>query len=754
MESLKQFDLIVFIICTMQLFSIQSRILPVDCSLTTVTELPENTNLNASIGNGYIGYKVGGDTIYISGIYNGVDAYSPIVNSTTVSKRARIPSTSSIILQITSSNSIFMKKYNLDFNDATYYIEYLSIDNTSIYNITQYIYAHRVYDNLLINEIHINNTNNPFDLEISLINYSGSKSESFNFTYLNDTQCTLDSTEINSHYISCQIGYTYMCEGNASCPLIGVGIIYFDTNKIKQIKVNSGEYRILYYPSIFLTSLESSNIINDMKLLFTQLYSNRSAWMSQHVNAWNNIWLNGRIDIFDVDTNYSDLCINIYSSLYYIYSNSNLNNWTYGYSCGGIATNGHNGGIFWDQETWQYPILLFLNNNFAYNAILYRYNRITAAHLNAIYTGYGDKKALRFPWVSSYTGLETTPPPWIMGKNEIHINADIGLAVIQYFWMNFNITYLKNIAFSILKGITQFIINRSYLNNKTQKYEWHNVCCPDEYASNVNNSIYTNYGFKKIVAYTIYAANILNYTYPNIWNNVVNNIYIPFDNKNEYHPEYDGYILGTPIKQADVALLNYPWHFNYTAYGNNNVFCNDLSYYLNVTAVDLYGMDMTWNIYTIQWLKSKCKKYTYVKTSFINSYINNLHHPFYIWSENKNDGGSQDWNTGAAGFIQQFIFGFAGMRLNDSFLFINKLSYLPFFNKMSIIGVDYQYNSLDFTFNNVTKNISVTVTSRKTNKHQLSLIYSNETEIVLNINKTIIVQSNLQPIRISVLNGN
>ena len=47
--------------------------------------------------------------------------------------------------------------------------------------------------------------------------------------------------------------------------------------------------------------------------------------------------------------------------------------------------------------------------------------------------------------------------------------------------MNYDLQYLENTAYPLLKGITQFIINRAYFNNNTKKYEWRNVCPPDEY---------------------------------------------------------------------------------------------------------------------------------------------------------------------------------------------------------------------------------------------------------------------------------
>lgn len=33
---------------------------------------------------------------------------------------------------------------------------------------------------------------------------------------------------------------------------------------------------------------------------------------------------------------------------------------------------------------------------------------------------------------------------------------------------------------------------------------------------------------------------------------------IPYDKINDYHPQYQGYQLGTTVKQADAILAGYP----------------------------------------------------------------------------------------------------------------------------------------------------------------------------------------------------
>ena len=72
---------------------------------------------------------------------------------------------------------------------------------------------------------------------------------------------------------------------------------------------------------------------------------------------------------------------------------------------------------------------------------------------------------------------------------------------------------------------------------------------------------------------------------------------------------------------------------------------------------------------------------------------------------------------------------------------------------MKIIGVDYQFNSLDFVFNNDTFDISVTVTDKKDgDQYKLTVIDNENKWQSLDVNKTVTISNSLQPIKITVGN--
>eukprot|EP01084_Bolivina_argentea_P257761 434345_1 len=449
-----------------------SRVLPEETSIFSTNKLPSNTRLMATISNGYVGMAIASDTMYIGGVFNGPIALNSSEYHGEISHRARIASTNSISLKFNSK--IQNNLYTLDVNNAIYYETYQGTN----FNVNSTVYANRYYQNLLITQISIDNTQNNNVLTISLQNNSGKPSSDINMTIVKCPTSVFNN-------ITCQSGWTQISEYNAS--LINVVTVNFNLTNITI--TSKSNLQTLYYPTVLLTTLETSynTILKDTVDLFTQLYKTRDNWMDLHVTEWENIWKNGRIDVIGNET----VAASVYSSLYYIIS-SIRDNWHYGLSPGSLSSDAYNGHSFWDMETWMYPPLLLLQSNLSETCIEYRNNR----QFGAEFTANTSKKnglsgSKRYPWESAFTGIELQGTQW--GTYEIHINADILLAVKQYFYITKNMTFLNEI-YDMIYGICLFWSDWAYYNKDTKLYEFLNVMGPDEYYYPVNNSCYTNFG--------------------------------------------------------------------------------------------------------------------------------------------------------------------------------------------------------------------------------------------------------------------
>ena len=67
---------------------------------------------------------------------------------------------------------------------------------------------------------------------------------------------------------------------------------------------------------------------------------------------------------------------------------------------------------------------------------------------------------------------------------------------------------------------------------------------PDEYHWPVNNSVYTNAIAVISMETACYAANLIGHPPNPVWRQISSNMKIPYDLKQKYHPEFDGYKQG------------------------------------------------------------------------------------------------------------------------------------------------------------------------------------------------------------------
>ncbi|MGR6970567.1 ricin-type beta-trefoil lectin domain protein [Streptomyces cynarae] len=343
----------------------------------------------------------------------------------------------------------------------------------------------------------------------------------------------------------------------------------------------------------------------------------------------------------------------IHASMFYLLA-SMRPGVTWSTSPGGLSSDGYNGHVFWDMETWMYPALLAQYPDIAVGANTYRQKLLNAAYLAAaqLSTPSHPIKGAKFPWESALTGSEQTPPPYPEGEQELHINSDIALAQWQYYEASGDTTWLRDKAWPVLKGIADYWATRA-VPDPAGGYDINDVMGPDEYHENVNNSVTTNAGAQASLRIAIQAARILGLTADPAWGKVADGLKIPVDKTLNIHPEFDGYD-GQTVKQADVTLLQYPWNVPMPA----TLAQNDLDYYAAHT--DSNGPSMTDAIAAIDSAalgSSGCQVYSYLKSSaapFLTA-------PFNQWYETRN-GGAFDFTTGEGGYLQEFLYGFTGLR--------------------------------------------------------------------------------------------
>ena len=275
-----------------------------------------------------------------------------------------------------------------------------------------------------------------------------------------------------------------------------------------------------------------------------------NALLTANQAAWAALW-KGSIDVLGNRT----LATDVNASQFYLWSSTRAGvDWSV--SPAGLSSNGYDGHIFWDAETWMYPSLLAQHPDLAAGMDAYRFQRLTEAQQHAAATGYA---GARFPWESAFDGTEQIPPPTSVnseGLYEQHITADIALAQWQYYLVTGDKTWLAQQGWPVLSGAAAFWASRATLGSDGE-YHIDGVTGPDEENPNVNDEAYTNVGAMRTLQDAVAAAQVLGITPPASWSAIASGLVVPVDNTLNIHPEFSGY-EGQLVKQADVTPAPIP----------------------------------------------------------------------------------------------------------------------------------------------------------------------------------------------------
>lgn len=276
------------------------------CFCHVVTAAPNATNfeasalswdprLNPSVGNGYLATTVYSDTVYVSGIFNGRGTRTP-------SHRARIPSTSAIVIRSNLSSNATEEIFSLNVAQGVFYHR-LIVDN---FTLEKRIYAHRVHQHLLVTEIAVNNDMRD-TVSLFLTHVFGPTSADIAFQ-IEDVPCSSS----NDLKINTMSGYIRITEEPDS-QREGVAVVWGDIPPRVLIKP-SFETQTLYFVTAIATSLDADDFVARAREAYTAAVKRPEELLASHVQAWKELWDAGRIE---VDGNLT-LAQAISGSLYYI----------------------------------------------------------------------------------------------------------------------------------------------------------------------------------------------------------------------------------------------------------------------------------------------------------------------------------------------------------------------------------------------------------------------------------------------------
>ncbi|XP_030055381.1 protein-glucosylgalactosylhydroxylysine glucosidase [Microcaecilia unicolor] len=652
-----------------------------DPSVFTASTLPADPRLMATVANGYLGTRIYGDVLHVNGVYNGAvgDCH-----------RADVPSPLCVKLRVPCEEEM-TETFTLNTRTGTFTCELQS----SHYRITQRIFIHRAHFHLMA-----------FTVSIERLATTAQP-----ITVLLETGFTPQSQDLHLEKGPDFQGAQYIY-GRTLTPEVKGG----PQPVVHMIWVPPPPSLTLTYEEQartweFLTAVAESE--EDVKKCFTEglnLISSGQLILS-HEQAWAKLWERCNIDLHGP----MSLRKALHGCLYYILGSLpplRSSHIFHGISPGGLS-NGRKaedywGHVFWDQDTWIYPNVLLLYPELARAVLGYRVQMLNGALRNAEEQGY---QGAKFPWESAATGCEVCPDK-IYGEEEIHINGDVLLAFQQYYYTTQDLEFFsKGGGWEVVSSIAKYWCSRVLWSEEEQCFHLRGVMPPDEYHSNVTNSVYTNVIAQNSLNFAVELATQLQIHAPKIWQKIAKKIKVPFDPERKYHPEFDGYRLGDCVKQADVILLGFPLQYPM----NPEIQRNDLEIYEAIT--DPGGPAMTWSMFAVGWMQLKEIQKA---QNLLKKCYGNITEPFQIWTENTDGSGAVNFLTGMGGFLQAVLFGYTGFRITK-----NSLNFDPIcpddITCLTITGVCYLGNRFSFTLEKEEVTIMV-ISQCETQTHSLEVV--------------------------------
>ncbi|MDG2371457.1 MAG: family 65 glycosyl hydrolase domain-containing protein [Flavobacteriaceae bacterium] len=245
----------------------------------------------------------------------------------------------------------------------------------------------------------------------------------------------------------------------------------------------------------------------------------------------------------------------------------------------GFTGEKYGGSTYWDTEAYCLPFyMLTKDQSVSKNLLKYRYFQLDKAIENAEKLGF-DKGAALFPMVTM--NGEECHNEWEITFEEIHRNGAIVYAMYNYLRYTKDFDYIKEMGIEVLIAVSRFWAQRFSFSRDKNKYVILGVTGPNEYENNVNNNWYTNYiarwcliftkeqikkiqkfhfkDFSRIIKKTNWNSNEFN-----LWDEIIKNTYLPYDNEKKIFLQQDGFLDKELIQVSHLKKSERPINQNWS----------------------------------------------------------------------------------------------------------------------------------------------------------------------------------------------
>jgi len=424
----------------------------------------------------------------------------------------------------------------------------------------------------------------------------------------------------------------------------------------------------------------------DLKLALDARSAGFDDLLERHRAAWHELW---RSDIaIDGDARAQTA---VHSDLYYLLATSTADTrWPMG-ACG--LTPGYTGHAFWDSDSWIFPALLLLHPERAKSLVMFRAHTLPAAQARAQARGF---KGAKYPWEADpENGSEQTPNfAYVLGEREIHVNADVAIAQWQYWLATQDRDWLKKYGWPVIRNVADFWASRAAWNADQERYEIVHVTSVAENYNDVPNDTFTNVSAQKVLRIAAKAAAIVGDRADPHWAEVAAKLYIPFSVTEQRHLDFDASVPRDPLEGSTLGLLMYP---SLDVPMTAQIRRNDFDY--TMIAVKQghhqpHGMSMAPASIAAAAVGDAPLAVAWLQSNFTSNLIKP---PFNVRTETP-DNNSGYFVTASGGFLQNLLYGFSGLRIEEQGLIEAYAPVLPpEWKSMTLEGVAFRGRRYDIT---------------------------------------------------------
>ncbi|XP_062551750.1 protein-glucosylgalactosylhydroxylysine glucosidase-like [Armigeres subalbatus] len=624
-------------------------------------QFPDSTSV-PTLSNGNLGFTVFGDSVFLTGVYNGRGSQS---------HRARIPNYANVQLSLCSqpeTNPPYCT-YQLDIKFGRFRTIYE--EPSGQFRLIHSVYPHRFFSHVIVNHIRVQRLIGQNELSVALRHIA--VAPSFDIS-LQPTE----TVEIRNTTFMYECGQTNEVEdpvlqsaGTEVC------IYYTQIPSVLHLPTDRTGEEFAFYTAFARNKRDAEN---DLELLTLSTVSNTDQIQAR---VMNDMW-----DQYGITVDGNDeLDRAIKASAFQVFNNvpSMLPFVrTFGVSPSGIGRNDFQGHVTWDYDMWIFPIVLLIDPIVARDMLNYRSRIIrNALKSNAAKNNH---EGWQFPWASAFTGREVTSSPGAVLQH--HITADVVFAMRQFIYANNQLTWILIDGCELIYETAQFWKHRAVYNNATDKFDIRSVTGPDTLNPNVNNNAFTNVVAAHNLFLGEYAGCLCQWSLNVKDEDLVNMIRtargldLLHDFNGDFIPQFEGYTVGQRISQADAILLSYPLDISIS----NSTKRRNLEIYGAATADDT--SPMTWAMHTIGWIE--LDEMDLAAEYLRRSYQPYIRSPFHVWNQGSTENpGSQNFVFGAASFLHTMINGYAGIRLRSDEMVLDRPRLPPGTTRLYIPTINY-----------------------------------------------------------------